>query len=396
MNTESTAVKKPRFLFLDNIKLLFAILVIFNHARVTYEGSGWWYYIEENTLDLFSTIFFQTLASLGGIFQASLLGLFFLLAGFLTPKSYDRKGVTAFWKERLTRLGIPILLYIMLINPILFYILAELGIQPWNTNPNLQGSLLDFYLSQFQSLERVLDFLTDTGPMWFLSVLLIFTFVYTLWRQITKSDSFRKYIPKELSIPRNIYLLLLAIILGCVAFLVRLISPIDRFPLGIPFGYLIQYLMMFVVGVITARYDWFEKISKDHIKVWSSIMIATVVLFFTYFLIFLGIDADYSVVFGGPNLHALVFALVDNIMCMGMIFVLIPIFYLKFNNQGILLQNLSASSFHMYLVHAPILVAISLVFASIPLFPIVKLTLVFPLTVLICYLASHYILRKIL
>ncbi|MHA2401688.1 MAG: hypothetical protein ACXADH_01755, partial [Candidatus Kariarchaeaceae archaeon] len=94
MTTESIELKKPRYVFLDNIKLMFAILVIFNHARVTYEGSGWWYYIEENTLDLLSTIFFQTLASFGGIFQASLLGLFFLLAGFLTPKSFDRKNLS--------------------------------------------------------------------------------------------------------------------------------------------------------------------------------------------------------------------------------------------------------------------------------------------------------------
>lgn len=370
--------------------------MIFNHARVTYEGSGWWYYIEDNTLDLFSTIVFQTLASIGGIFQASLLGLFFLLAGFLTPKSYDRKGVPTFWKERLLRLGIPLLLYIVLINPIMFYILATLGIQPWSTNPNLQGSLLDFYLSQFQSLGRLIDFLTEIGPMWFLYVLLIFTFVYTLWRQITKSDSLQQYIPTEFSIPNYFYLLLLAIILGCVAFLVRLVSPIDRFPLGIPFGYLIQYLMMFSVGVIAIRYDWFEKISKDHIKVWSIIITVTVVLFFLYFFLFLGIDADYSVVFGGPTLHALVFALVDNVSCMGMIFVLIPIFYLKFNNQGVLLQNLSASSFHMYLIHAPILVAVSLAFASIPLFPIIKLAIVFPLTVILCYLVSHFVLQKIL
>ncbi|MHA1979422.1 MAG: hypothetical protein ACW98I_21160, partial [Candidatus Hodarchaeales archaeon] len=92
MTTESIELKKPRLLFLDNIKLMFAILVIFNHARVTYEGSGWWYYIEENTLDLFSSILFQLIASVGGVFQSSLLGLFFLMGGFLTPKSYDRKG----------------------------------------------------------------------------------------------------------------------------------------------------------------------------------------------------------------------------------------------------------------------------------------------------------------
>ena len=396
MNTEYEESKRPRLLFLDNVKLLFAILVIFNHARVTYEGSGWWYYIEDNILDLFSAIFFQFLASLGGLFQASLLGLFFLLAGFLTPKSYDRKGVSAFWKERLLRLGIPILLYILLINPIMFYLLAMLGIQPWISHPNLQGSLLDYYFAQLQSLEQLIDFLTDTGPMWFLFVLLLLTCLYTLWRLIKNKLSLQRYIPKEFNIPKYPFILLLAIILGCATFIVRIFVPIDRFPLGIPFGYMIQYIMMFCIGIVAIRYDWFEKMTKDHIKNWSYTIIAAVVLFFLYFFMFIGIDSDYSVVLGGANPHALVFTLVDNIISMGMIFWLIPIFYLKFNKQGVLLQKLSDSSFYMYLIHAPILVTVSLVFAPLPLFPIVKLAIVFPLTVILCFLTSHFVLRKIL
>ena len=118
-----TESKKSRFLFLDNIKVLFTILVIFQHVRVTYGGSGVWYYIEAPPTDLFSIIFFITLSSIGGLFQASLMGLFFLIGGYFTPKSYDRKGVRSFWKERLLRLGIPLLLYIVLVNPIMIYIL---------------------------------------------------------------------------------------------------------------------------------------------------------------------------------------------------------------------------------------------------------------------------------
>ena len=120
--------KKPRLLFLDNIKVLFTILVIFQHARVTYNGAGWWYYIESSPDDLISVIFFTTLTSIGGLVQASLLGLFFLMGGYFTPRSYDRKGFASFWKERLRRLGIPLLLYVLLINPIMFYALATIGI----------------------------------------------------------------------------------------------------------------------------------------------------------------------------------------------------------------------------------------------------------------------------
>ncbi|UCC53752.1 MAG: hypothetical protein JSV68_07210, partial [Anaerolineaceae bacterium] len=49
----------------------------------------------------------------------------------------------------------------------------------------------------------------------------------------------------------------------------------------------------------------------------------------------------------------------------------------------------------MYLIHPPILVLVALVFASAPLSPVLKLAIVFPLTVTLCYLVSHYILQRI-
>ncbi|MHA2104944.1 MAG: acyltransferase family protein [Candidatus Hodarchaeales archaeon] len=384
MNTEP---KKQRFIFLDNIKFLFAVLVIFQHARITYGGLGVWYYIEGGELDLFSIIIFQTLTSFGGLFQSSLMGLFFLMGAFFTPKSYDRKDLSAFWMDRLTRLGIPLLLYIIIINPFFFYIGTPLE--------DRQGSFLDHYFSNFQSIDRFIDFLTVTGPMWFLYGLLIFTLLYTLWRQITKISIIQHRIPRDLPIPKYYYLLIIALLLGLCTFLIRFVSPVDSFPLGFPFGFFPQYLMMFSIGIIAARYDWFEKMSKDHIIVWASIIITTIALFYIYFFIFLGIEADFSVLLGGPTLPALIFSLVDNIICMGMIFIIVPVFYMKFNNQGTLLKNLSTSSFYMYLIHGPILVAVSLVFASITLFPIIKLAIVFPITVILCFWISHYVIERI-
>jgi len=392
MSVES---KRPRLYFLDNIKVLFTILVIFQHVRVTYGGLGVWYYIEAPPTDLFSVIFFILLSSFGGLFQASLMGLFFLMGGYFTPKSYDRKGVRSFWKERLLRLGIPLLLYIFLVNPILVYIIHALGIPNYGSFPIPQGSFLEFYLSQFQSLEAFIGFITQTGPMWFLYVLLIFTVVYTLWRQLTKIDLIQRRIPTEFSIPKYLYLLLVAIILGFVTFLVRIVSPIDKFPLGIPLGFFVQYLMMFSVGIIAVRYKWFEKMTRHHVKVWAITILAVFILLYLYVFIFLGIDSDFSVFTGGFTWPALVFAMVESVIVMGMIFVLLKIFYAKFNDQGKILQNLSNSAFYMYLIHPIVLVPVSLGFASLPLFPVIKLAIVFPLTVILCYLISHFFLERI-
>jgi surface polysaccharide O-acyltransferase-like enzyme len=230
--------------------------------------------------------------------------------------------------------------------------------------------------------------------MWFLYILLLMTAGYTLWRQVTKRDSLRRFIPKEFPIPRHAYLLLLAIGLGGVTFLIRLVSPIDDFPLGIPFGFIIQYVMMFSVGVIAVRYAWFDKMNRSRVRAWSLTLAATTVLFYLYGFLFLGMDGDLSVVLGGPTVHALVFAVVDNVVCMCMIFVLIPLFRNRYNSQGPVVRNLSTSAFHMYLLHPLILIPISLGFASIPLFPVLKLAIVFPLSVLLCYVASHYVIQR--
>ena len=70
---------------------------------------------------------------------------------------------------------------------------------------------------------------------------------------------------------------------------------------------------------------------------------------------------------------------------MGMIFVVIPIFYTKFTQQGSLTEKISDAAFPMYLVHPPIVVGLALLFAPVSLFPIIKLTIVFPLSVVLCF-----------
>ena len=387
--------QRIRYLFLDNIKVLFTILVIFWHTMVTYFDVGWWFYKELSPSDLFSEIFFLLIASFGGVFQASLLGLFFLLGGYFTPKSYDRKGVYNFWKERLIRLGIPLILYIAIINPIIIYLLSILGISPWDTMPMLQGTFLEYYFSRFLSWDAFIDYISFGGPMWFLRVLLIFTAIYTVWRQMTKLDPIKKKIPENLSIPRYPYLLLLAISLGILTFIIRIFLPIDERPLEIPWGQLIQYFMMFSVGVICIRYFWFEKMTKKHAKIWLITIIISLVVIYTDFIIAMVMGVDFVNFTGGLNIHSFIMAIVDNIICIGVIFILIKIFYAKFNKQGTILRNLSISAYHMYLVHPLILIGVSLGFSNLTLHPIIKLVIVFSLTVILCYLTSRFVIQNI-
>ena len=96
-----------RLLFVDNIRVFLTILVVLHHLMIIYSGNGSWIY-NENRED-------EVTEALGAWFcsvnQAYFMGLFLLISAYFVPGSYDRKGAGRFLKDRLIRLGIPLLLY---------------------------------------------------------------------------------------------------------------------------------------------------------------------------------------------------------------------------------------------------------------------------------------------
>ena len=401
----SVPTETKRIFFLDNLKLFFVILVVFYHAAVTYGVEGWWYYLahlnENNSstiqlLNEVNSLFFLLLTVIGALFQSSLMGLFFLLGGFFTPGSYERRGPRSYWKSRLSRLGIPLVLYIVLIDPLMVYSLAILGVKDWNTFSSLQGSFLDFYFSRFQSINGVIEFLSSTGPMWFLTVLLLLTFGYTIWTQIAQLEPVNAFVTRENQIPSIIVLFLVSLVLGILTFIIRLFFPVGDVILGIPFAFSIQYAMMFIVGLIAYRYEWFEKMTISQGKKWGVIILASASFFVFYLIFIFGLDSDLTLMAGSFTIHALVYSMVDNIICMGMIFVIIPIVRDNFNIQGDYIKKMSSNAYIMYLLHAPMLVLVSLLMASIVLLPFVKLFLASIATIIFCFLISHYLIKRII
>ena len=64
-------------------------------------------------------------------FGLFLIALLFLVAGLLTPSSFERKGARRFVVDRLLRLGVPFALYVLLVQPALMYALRHpLGAAP--------------------------------------------------------------------------------------------------------------------------------------------------------------------------------------------------------------------------------------------------------------------------
>lgn len=115
-NQYSESSKK--LLYIDNIKVLLTVLVVLHHTFIAYSASEGWYYNQPTNI-LGARILTTAIISIN---QSFFMGYFFLLAAYFTESSYSRKGAFTFIKDRLIRLGVPLLFYSFLLTPFMCYL----------------------------------------------------------------------------------------------------------------------------------------------------------------------------------------------------------------------------------------------------------------------------------
>jgi hypothetical protein len=112
---QTTTGRTRRQFFIDYLRAALVILVVLHHLALVYGGIPPFYYFEPPTNDPLAGLIALVFVLFN---QAWFMGAFFLLAGYFTPGSYDWKGAASFLRDRLLRLGIPIILFIFVLNPI--------------------------------------------------------------------------------------------------------------------------------------------------------------------------------------------------------------------------------------------------------------------------------------
>jgi peptidoglycan/LPS O-acetylase OafA/YrhL len=381
---QSAAAKKvSRLFFVDHLRAALVILVVLHHLAVVYgEGISFWYVDPPKNAE-----------SLGGFVlvlfvlfnQAWFMGAFFLLAGYFTPGSFDRKGTGSFLKERLLRLGIPLIIWIFLLNPI-----SNIGLylEPavWITDPLT-------WQSYWQMYPEFIGF----GVAWFLALLLIFSFGYAAWRSLTKnrpSSSKGEYSP-----PSYLGIAIFILALALVSYLVRIFVPIGKSVLDFPtIAYLPQYLSFFVVGTVAYRRDWFRTVTDRMGKIGFGTAVAATLLLFP--IPILGILGGTMRFLGNGSWPSAVYALWDSIFAVGMCLGAITFFRRYFNGESGLGSFLGQQSYAVYVIHSPIIVflayALYLLLAprGIDFGPLLKFGLAAVIMVPICF-AIAWLIRKI-
>ena len=369
---------KPRLFFVDNLRTFVIILVLLVHLVITYGGSGLWYYKEGQLAGL---EFYVSLA-FTCICQAFFMGLLFLLAGYFTPASYDRKGPGQFTLDRLTRLWLPVGVFIFLIDPFMQYALISAGVLP---SPNGLPMTTQAFLGLFTTPFNGLGF----GPLWFIEALFFFTLIYVCWRLISKSPS------KPRSIPRNLTIALSAIALGAVTFVVRIWLPVGYVlnPFGFQLPFFPQYIAFFIAGVVAFRGNWLLNVSKKTGTLWLRIA-SILLIIFAAMLTYAVLSGSLSLFFGGFNWQTAFFAFWEQAFAVSISIGLIVLGREKMNFQNHFTKILSDNSYAAYILQAPILVGLALVLASIKMPLALKLLAVAPIGVALCFLVA-YMVRKI-
>lgn len=201
-----------RLPWVDYLRTAMIVLVVNLHACVTYSHVGGWYYMSDHEPTLAAKLpFILWEAHL----QSFFMGLLFFLAGYFAHRSLVRRGAGTFVRERLFRLGLPTLFFMLVIHPFVL-----LGLNPWHAD---FGPKLAYYIEFVRSGR----FLGSSGPLWFALALLIFSMVFALWRWMHPLNAADSVAQSEA--PSAGALLGFGAALGLVTFAMRLVQPLGTF-----------------------------------------------------------------------------------------------------------------------------------------------------------------------
>jgi len=368
---------RKRLAFIDNLRVVLIILVIAHHTAITYGGPGSWYYTEptQDAVTLFVFLIFCA------VNQSFFMGFFFLISGYFTPGSYDRKRAKSFFKGRLLRLGIPLLAYITVIDPVIRYVLVI----------SLSGYDKPYWRFLHESITHMRGL--GTGPLWFVETLLIFAGIYVLWRLFTMSSS----LESSTNPPGNTEIALFILLVGVSTFTVRIQLPIGwNFELlNLQFPYFPQYIALFFIGTLAYRRNWFLTLPDSVGKTWGKIALTGVVLLPVMGLLGGAFDGRISLFYGGFHWQAFALALWESFVGIGICIGLLVLFREKYNHQNRLGRTLADNVYTVFIIHAPVLVFCGLALKNVNLYPLVKFALVTLVVVSLCFVISHYVVRRL-
>jgi len=327
--------------YIDRLRTVMTAFVILHHTAITYGAIGGWFWHEIEPSGSLSS---QLLILFCTTNQAYFMGFFFLLGGYFTPMSLERKGYAHFIGDRFVRLGLPLLAFIVILGPLTAAMVTAFeGNGFWPTIAYIwrNGQIIN-------------------GPLWFAQALLIFSLAYCGWRAVfgmPLAESQRT----AASVPTGRWWLLSALATGTAALAIRQFVPTGENVLGLQFGYFATYIVLYAMGIAARRFDWLRQLS------WRNARAAIIALLIAWPAMPAAIavvralagtaKSNFS---GGFSWAAVLYALWEPFVAWGLIAAWLLVFRERMNQPSALWEWLGRRAYAVYIVHPPVLVGISL------------------------------------
>jgi len=363
-----------RELYVDRIRTVLTAVVVVFHAAITYGASGGWFYHEvkpsASPVSLALTLFVTTN-------QAYFMGFFFLLAGYFTPPSLERKGYRRFIVDRLVRLGLPLVAFVLLLGPLTVGMVTAAEGHGFWAGPR--------YLWLHHRLIN--------GPLWFAEALILMSVAYCGWRALAGA-SLKKTDRAPRPLPGYPWWLASAVGVGAAAFGIRQIVPVGHDVIGLQLGYFSSYIFLFALGVAAWRYEWLRQLSWHNAWPWLATLVVAWPFMPVGIVVALKTFGPDKVNFsGGLTWPAILYAFWEPFVAWGLIAAYVLIFRQRLNQPSALWDWLGRRAYAVYIIHPVILVGVSLLMRTWSAPALAKWGVVGLLSCVVCWLVADPLVR---
>jgi fucose 4-O-acetylase-like acetyltransferase len=354
----------PRERWADNLRVLVIAVVVVWHTATAYLGGTHWYYLDRSTAKVWAAVFVPA-----WLISAFALAPLFLVAGWFSARSLARKGAGEFARSRLLRLGVPLIVFIFVINPLASY-LGDLG------------------AAQHPSLADYLGRSYGAGPMWFVAALLAFSLAYALLRRLHPPPVARRW-------PRALAMGAAAVLIAVTAVLVWRWSPPDEAStfLSLQWASWPQGAGLFALGVWAGENGSLDDLTAGARQLgWTAL--AAVVMF-----VALGVyETTRGQAAAESALHGAGWPMMLGVVLYGIISVAFTVWFTaliraRWSGDGPLRARAGRASYATYFLHALVLTAIMVGFAPLALAPELTFLVVAVVAVPVCFVAGYAAIR---
>jgi fucose 4-O-acetylase-like acetyltransferase len=352
--------ESKRLYYLDNLRVAVITLVIAHHVGQAYGPTGGWWPIQEKARSVLLGPFFT-------VNRSFFMSLFFMISGYFTVMSFRSKGAQSFLQDRSLRLGIPTLVFGVIMIPMQLFVFASDG-----ETPSI--------------------FPIDVGHLWFLEHLLIFNAGYVLMQTLRRNRAEPKQ--SQGNLPGHLTILIAALALTVVTGLVRIWFPIDKwvYLLGfirVAFADVPRDLGFFIIGVLAYNQGWFQKYSTRDGYIWLGIGLVLSVYWYAYSLALWKLLPTSGIVMDILRL------LWEMLLCFGMCIGLTVLFREKFDFQGKISKAMAQGQYGAYIFHVLFVLLFQFLVLALPITPFIKFVLVTLAAVPTTFLFSYWVKKPL-